>query len=283
MRMKDMIMIAGASAVALLALSACDIKDPIYNTPHPEHGTVVVTTEWSSKSPEAEMPQNYTLRVGEEQQSVSGITNTFKSLLPQGSYELTAYNIPEHIGISGNTATVAESEAGYVEPMPGYLFAANRTIDVAADNTLEVTVPVKQLVRLLNVELSVTEGDHSRVQSATATLDGVASQVDIVTCERAAAAKSRNALVQDGSKFTTSFRLSGIIPAASQTLTVSILYTDGDTQQIDSDITELLAGFNDRMEPMKLAGNLLLPIEAGVTGATITGWNETDGGNADAN
>lgn len=40
-----MIMIAGASAVALLTLSACDIKDPIYNTPHPDYGTVVVTTE----------------------------------------------------------------------------------------------------------------------------------------------------------------------------------------------------------------------------------------------
>jgi len=45
----------------------------------------------------------------------------------------------------------------------------------------------------------------------------------------------------------------------------------------------MLARFNDQTEPIKLTGNLLLPVKAGVTDATITGWNETDGGNADAN
>ena len=88
---------------------------------------------------------------------------------------------------------------------------------------------VKQLVRLLNVELSVTEDDYSRA------------------------------------------------------LTVSILFTNGDTKRIESDVTSMLARFNDQTEPIKLTGNLLLPVKAGVTDATITGWNETDGGNADAN
>ena len=121
------------------------------------------------------------------------------------------------------------------------------------------------------------------MQSATATLDGVASKVDIVTEERSAAAKAQNALAQNESKFTTSFRLLGVVPSASCTLTVSILFSNGDTKQIDSDITGQLAAFNDRTEPMTLTGNLLLPIKAGVTDATITDWNETDGGSVDAN
>ena len=121
------------------------------------------------------------------------------------------------------------------------------------------------------------------MQSATATLDGVASRIDIVTGERTTAAKSLNTLVQNGNKFTTSFRLLGIIPTASQKLTVSILFTNGDTQQIESNISDKLADFNDRTEAKTLTGELLLPIEAGVTGATITNWKETDGGNVDAN
>ena len=266
----------------VLSFTSC-VKDELFNTPHPDKGVVIVTTDWSAKSAEAEMPQSYTLRVGTEEQNVNGIINQFKTLLPQGRYELTAYNTPEHIGISGNTATVAESKAGYMEPMPGYLFTAHQAIDVMADDTLRVTVPVRQLVRLLNVELSVTEGDYSRVQSATATLDGVASKVDIVTEERSAAAKVQNVLTQNESKFTTSFRLLGVVPSASCTLTVSILFSNGDTKQIDSDITGQLAAFNDRTEPMTLTGNLLLPIKAGVTEATITDWNETDGGSVDAN
>ena len=266
----------------VLSFTSC-VKDELFNTPHPDKGVVIVTTDWSAKSAEAEMPQSYTLRVGTEEQSVSGIVNQFKTLLPQGRYELTAYNTPEHIGVSGNMATVAESKAGYMEPMPGYLFTAHQAIDVTADDTLRVTVPVRQLVRLLNVELSVTEGDYSRVQSATATLDGVASKVDIVTEGRSVAAKVQNVLTQNESKFTTSFRLFGVIPSASCTLTVFILFSNGDTKQIDSDITGQLTAFNDRTEPMTLTGNLLLPIKAGVTDATITDWNETDGGSVDAN
>lgn len=270
------------AALVLSSFTSC-VKDELFNTPHPDKGVVIVTTDWSAKSAEAEMPQSYTLRVGTEEQNVSEFINMFKTLLPQGRYELTAYNTPEHIGVSGNTATVAESKTGYVEPMPGYLFTAHQAIDVTADDTLRVTVPVKQLVRLLNVELSVTEGDYSRVQSATATLDGVASEVDIVTEERSAVAKTQNILVQNESKFTTSFRLLGVVPSASRTLTVSILFGNGDTKQIDSDITGQLAAFNDRTEPMTLTGNLLLPIKAGVTDATITDWNEKDGGDVDAN
>ena len=270
------------AALVLSSFTSC-VKDELFNTPHPDKGVVIVTTDWSGKSAEAVMPQSYTLRVGTEEQSVSEIINMFKTLLPQGRYELMAYNTPEHIGVSGNTATVAESKTGYREPMPGYLFTAHQAIDVTADDTLRVTVPVKQLVRLLNVELSVTEGDYSRVQSATATLDGVASKVDIVTEERSAAAKAQNILVQNESKFTSSFRLFGVVPSASCTLTVSILFSNGDTKQIDSDITGQLAAFNDRTEPMTLTGNLLLPIKAGVTNATITDWNEKDGGDVDAN
>ena len=32
-----------------LLLTSCDVKDPIYNTPHPDHGIVTGVTEWSQR------------------------------------------------------------------------------------------------------------------------------------------------------------------------------------------------------------------------------------------
>jgi len=50
-----------------------------------------------------------------------------------------------------------------------------------------------------------------------------------------------------------------------------------------SDLTEDIRDFNNGTKPVKLTGNLLLPVEAGVTGAIITDWNEVESGNGDAN
>ena len=64
---------------------------------------------------------------------------------------------------------------------------------------------------------------------------------------------------------------------------VDITFNNGDTQRVVSDLTEAIRDFNNGTKPVKLTGNLLLPVEAGVTGATITGWNEVESGNGDAN
>ena len=274
------------AVTVVLSLVSC-VKDELFNTPHPDKGAEIITIDWSAKGVEAEMPQDYTLRIGTEEQTVSASTNQVVALLPRGRYELTLHNSPEAITFDGNMAMVNsaadEANAECIESLPGYLFSAHHVFDVIADDTTQISVQVKQLVRLLELELLVAEGDYSRVQSATVTLDGVASKVDIVTGERSTAAKVRNRLTQDGNKFTTSFRLLGTVPPWGTTLTVSILFTNGETKQIESDITGLLSTFNDRTEPMKIIGNLSLPVKAGVTDATITDWNEVDGGNVDAN
>ena len=67
------------AALVLSSFTSC-VKDELFNTPHPDKGVVIVTTDWSGKSAEAVMPQSYTLRVGTEEQSVSEIINMFKTL-----------------------------------------------------------------------------------------------------------------------------------------------------------------------------------------------------------
>ena len=267
------------TAVMTLIIFASCVKDKLYYTPHPDYGVAVITTDWSDISDEADVPQTYTLRIGALEQEVSEKTNVFNQLLSPGEYTLTAYNKQDQVSISDNIVSVKAVSAKYINPAPSYLFASTQGISVVADDTLRVTAQMKQLVRRLDLELTATEGDYSRVQSAAATLTGVALTADIATGERSAAAHVVNTLRQDGNKFTIFFRLLGIVPAEAQTLTVDITFNNGDTQQVVSDLTEAMREFNNGIKPVKLTGNLLLPVEAGVTGATITGWNETEGGN----
>lgn len=264
------------ACVTAIVFVSC-VKDKLYDTPHPDRGAVVVTTDWSGKSTEADIPQAYTLRIDGREQNASAATNVFAALLAPGDYNLTVYNSPEGISIDGNKTTVNLVDlTGAIEPHPGYLFASYQGISVAADDTLHVTTPMSQYVRRLDIELTATEGDYSRVQSATATLSGVASAADMATGDRSAAAQVINAFRQEGNKFTLFFRLLGIVPTKSQTLTVDITFNNGDMQQVVSDLTEAIKDFNNGVKPVKLMGNLHLPVEVEVTGATISDW--TDGG-----
>ena len=276
------IFITYTAVLAAILLASC-VKDELYNTPHPDSGAVVVTADWSDRNSDADIPQAYILSIDGQEQEVSGETNVLNRLLSAGKYTLTAYNKPDQVTVANNTASVNATSAKHINPMPGYLFASVQDINVVADDTLRVTARMKQLIRRLNLELTATEGDYSRVQSATATLSGVASVADMATGERSAAAQVTNTFRQDGNKFTLFFRLLGIVTTEAQTLTVDITFNNGDTQQIVSDVTESMKNFNNEAEPIKLKGNLLLPVEATVTGATITGWNEVDGGAGDAN
>lgn len=276
------IFITYTAVLAAISLASC-VKDELYNTPHPDSGAVVVTADWSDRNSDADIPQAYILSIDGQEQEVSKETNILNRLMSAGKYTLAAYNKPDQVTVANNTASVNATSAKHINPMPGYLFASVQDINVVADDTLRVTARMKQLIRRLNLELTATEGDYSRVQSATATLSGVASVADMATGERSAAAQVTNTFRQDGNKFTLFFRLLGIVTTEAQTLTVDITFNNGDTQQIVSDVTESMKNFNNEAEPIKLKGNLLLPVEATVTGATITGWNEVDGGAGDAN
>ena len=47
---------------ALLLAVSCDVKDPIYNTPHPDHGTVTLTADWSRRGTGIDIPASYTVQ-----------------------------------------------------------------------------------------------------------------------------------------------------------------------------------------------------------------------------
>lgn len=277
----------GAAALLAAASLASCVKDTLYNTPHPDKGAVVVQTDWSNLLPEA-VAQNYVINVDGTEQTVSGTSNTVKQLQEPGTHTILIYNRPEGIAVSGDVASVDEAGSradggeGGINPLPGYLFSRFETVTVATDDTLRIVAKPVQWVRQLNIKLSVADGDYSRVSSVTAALGGVERSVDIRKSVRmGTAATVRNEFAVTGGKFDVSFRLMGIVPAAGQTLTVEIVFGNGDTQTVTSDLSTPLESFNGGIEPVTLTGELHLPVGGGIS-ANIDGWEIADSGNEDA-
>ena len=275
-------------ALATLQLTGC-AKDDRHNTPHPDRGAVRVTTDWSGCSSDASVPGSHTLRIGAESQEVTAETNTFKSLLAPGSYRLLAYNTPEGVSITGNTATVDTKDDGTLTPQPGYLFSATKELDVEADDTLKVTLPMQQHIRNLTLTLQLAEGDKERIAGTSATLTGIAHSLDLTTGEQTAGQTGRT--VSPEFKLSTVtptraegkpalaalLRLMGVITGERQTLTLTVSLKDGSVQTLVTDLTDLLKGFGGTMEALRLDALLNLPV-AGDMGGTITGWKEVDNG-----
>lgn len=151
--------LAGLFLCSALMLGSC-VEDTLYNTPHPDKGAVVVSTDWSGRSSESIKPAEYILRIGEEEQMVNADVNTFKSLFLPGTQSLQVYHQASGITISGNTATVNTLEDGSLDPMPGYLFSAYKEITIPTDDTLRVAMPMKQHIRQLILMLELKRGTN---------------------------------------------------------------------------------------------------------------------------
>ena len=268
-------------AAVAMPFSSC-VKDELYDTPHPSAGQLTVVTEWSGISAEAKMPDAYILQIGDVSQAVSGTTNVFEDLLPQGEYTLAVHNVPEKAVQTNGIISVNTAEPGYIEALPGYLFHSLRTFGISADTDMTLVVPMRQYTRRLELVMTVSEGDHSRIASATATLSGICGSMDMATATRSTEPqKTKTTFTQEGNRFTTACHLLGITPQAPQTLAVDITFTNGDTQRIESDLSEALASFHSDSSVVRLTGNLTLPVE-GVFLAEISGWQVAEGGNTDA-
>lgn len=286
-------------ASALLQLTGC-VKDDLYNTPHPDRGAVTVTADWSGRSPESVVPDSYILRIGTEEQTVSGETNAFNALFLPGSQDLLAYNLPDGITAGGTTATVNALPDGTLDPLPGYLFSAAQKLEIVKDDTLRVTLPMRQRVRELILDLKLKPGDGQRIASTSATLAGIASAIDLatgaITSTEGKSVVPVFTMAADGSgtrlagqtprasgqpMLTATLRLMGVMPEERQLLALTLTLTDGYVKTIPADLTELLRDFNTGGDlPLTLDANLELPAGAGMN-AAISDWTVVDNGDVE--
>lgn len=286
-------------ASALLQLTGC-VKDDLYNTPHPDRGAVTVTADWSGRSPESVVPDSYILRIGTEEQTVSGETNAFNALFLPGSQDLLAYNLPDGITAGGTTATVNALPDGTLDPLPGYLFSAAQKLEIVKDDTLRVTLPMRQRVRELILDLKLKPGDGQRIASTSATLAGIASAIDLatgaITSTEGKSVVPVFTMAADGSgtrlagqtprasgqpMLTATLRLMGVMPEERQLLALTLTLTDGYVKTIPADLTELLRDFDTGGDlPMELDADLELPAGAGMN-AAISDWTVVDNGDVE--
>lgn len=289
--------LVGAVAIATL-LAACDVKDPIYNTPHPEKGAVTLTTDWSKLGDGLTAPESYTFVAAGYTGTLSGNVNKLDYLFDPAEIRVSVYNTAEHISINGTTATVATASGNvdgvgsFIQNTPGWLFTSSGEMMIEKDKEHFHTAMMQQQVRELTLILEPTGETIDKIESITGTLSGVAASLDIAdgthgTPSNVAMTFSKITSGTDAGKWSATVRLLGTA-GAEQRLAATIAFTDGNPTpiQLDSDLTTALATFNaNKRTPLTLDGKVVeTPTGAGF-GATIDDWTagNGDGEDIDAN
>ena len=275
-------------AAAALLTASC-VKDTLYNTPHPGHGKITVTADWSARGEGIDIPATWTIAMGDYTGTETAATHAPDHLFAPGSYTLVAWNPAEGITVSGTTATVAPASGSqttgtFIDNAPGWFFTHTEQVTIEKDTDYPLTAAMKQRVRELQLELEVTQGRPELIQSVTATLSGIAGAFDMARGQTTGEPTSTVfSFTRDGSRLTADARLLGTMGAV-QTMVLDIVFVDGGrTQRTEVDLTEAMKDFNDDMTTAyRVTGTLETPVGMEECNAEITGWESVEGGDASA-
>ena len=273
--------------VVMALLSSC-VKDDLYNTPHPDHGKVAVTADWTERDEGIAVPERWTVCIGDYTGEEIAETHAPDYLFEPDEYRITAYNPAENVTVNGTTATVAVSN-GFVSNAPGWLFTHVQDAVIEKDTDHEFTARMKQQMRQLTLTIEPSGDAEDRIVSIEGTLSGVAGTLDMATGEHGTPSDVKLDFTKitegdDVGKWTATVRLLGIAGDV-QKLTGTITFADGNPRPVslESNLTASLKEFNaGKTEPLTLSGTVAeTPTEAGVS-ATIDGWKNLDGAPVEA-
>lgn len=274
--MKRVNIIMSLATVAVLLLWGCEVKDPIYQTDHPDKGVVTVTADWNMGAGITKPTGWKAFMNGQEATPENPDSQSFREPFAPGSYTLYAWNPAEQFAINGTTATVATEGSG-IHARPDWLFTGRLQTTIEADKKQEVTVTMEQQVRQLTLVIEPTGGTADKIKEITGTLSGVAGSYDMESGEHRAASSVALTFTKDtDDKWKATVRLLGIVPGAGQKLNATITFTGGTPQDIplDSDLSTKLEKFNDnKKDSLALEGEAVeTQSPAGFT-ATIINWD----------
>ena len=280
---------------AAVLLSSC-VKDTLYDTPHPDHGMIAVTADWSARGEGIDIPATWTVSMGDYTGTETSATHTPDHLFAPGSYTLAVWNPAEGITVNGTTATVAaatgnDTGAGaFISNTPGWLFTNVQQVLIEKDKDYPLTAAMKQQVRELTLVVEPTGDAAGRITEIVAHLTGVAGTLDFATDTYGAVSSvvlpfTKITEGADAGKWKAMVRLLGVT-GTEQMLTGEIRYVDGNPTPttLTSDLTEALKEFNTgKGEPLTLGGTLVeTPEEAELSTFEITDWTQRYGGDVDA-
>lgn len=264
-----------AVCIALL-LAGCDVKDPIYNTPHPDKGAIVVSADWSHREENAAIPTKYIVEVAGAKVALQKQKDALPGVFAPGEAVLLGYNIPEGVTIDNGVGTM--------KPDSGILFSGTATATVVADDTTQVTIAMLQRMREVVFTLTVREGDPERITSAVFRLSGVSLSVNLATGEVTGPVTNVSVpLVRTGNKLEAFFHIAGILPDVRQELSVDLTFSDQIEKTESWDATEILKNFNaDMLTPARVNAEMDVPLRVDM-GGSIIDWDVDHSDDVDAN
>lgn len=260
-------------AVIALTLCGCDVTDPINEPTLPGSAKVTLTTDWSNRAEDVDIPSSYQVELNNQSFTFSDAVNSLPEL-EAGIYPLWVYNPADKITIAGGTATVT-TQNNIADPLPGWFFSAVQDITYEAGKEKQVTAVMQQQIRQLTIQLTVKESDPAKIAQLEATLTGIANTLDMRTNTHEGNGISVvPSFTSDGGKITSHIRLLGV--TGTQTLTLTLTFTDGKSEVIETDLTAKLNGFNtNKYMPLILTADINIPVGTDFQ-ATITGWETTE-------
>ena len=272
--------------MAALTLTGC-VKDELFDTPHPGKGSITVTADWSARGEGIATPESWNLSMGDYHGTETAATHATDHLFEPGSYSLVAWNPATDISVSGTSASVTSTADGCISGELGWLFTSVQEVTIEADRDHAFTSAMQQQVRQITLTIRLTGDAAARVEGISGRLSGVAGTMDFASDTYSAPSDvalnfTKITQGENAGAWTATVRLLGIT-GESQQLTGTITYAGDNLPSIPiaSDMTALLAGFNDnKTVPLSLACDLETPTQAGVT-ATIIDWEVQEEVNAD--
>lgn len=261
----------------ICCLSAC-VKESLYETDHPNHGKITLTTTWDERGENVHVPVSYKANIGNYTETLKGTSNSVENLFLSGQYVIHIYNEAENILVSGTTAT-----ANYAAGGIGWLFTGTGTIDVEKDKNHYFTVAMHQQVRQLTLKFDVEGDAKERIIGVDATLSGVAKTIDIENGNpnNDTAIVPLSFVSQTSptvSFYTATTHLLGIV-GMEQILSLTLHFADGNPRSFTllSDLSDALDTFNfDKKIPLSLTSGITVTITPLDVNAEISDW-EKDG------
>ena len=272
--------------MAALTLTGC-VKDELFDAPHPGKGHITVTADWNARGEGIAIPQSWNLSMGDYHGTETAATHATDHLFEPGSYSLVAWNPATDISVSGTSASVTSTADGCLSGELGWLFTSVQEVTIDADRDHAFTAAMQQQVRQLTLTIRLTGDAAEHVESISGRLSGVAGTMDFASDTYSAPSGvalhfTKITQGENAGAWTATVCLLGIT-GESQQLTGTITYAGDNlpSTPVASDMTALLAGFNDnKTVPLSLACDLETPTQAGVT-ATIIDWELQEEVNAD--
>ncbi|MDR0796981.1 MAG: hypothetical protein LBE79_13190 [Tannerella sp.] len=230
--------------IALFAFFGCEAEN--FGSLHPNEGGITLTVDWSGTA--AAVPEVYRARAV----FASGFTRDFVNLrgatnlltVEPGEAMLYVYNEAEHISISGHKARVNTVDGG-IAANPGLLFTHSRQVVTEKGKEVAHTAVMQRQTGELRFSFAIKPASMiSRVKSVKAVLEGVASEIDMQTNVLSAPAATHIPFSRNGYFSTATIRLLGFDPSAAQKITLDIELENGNSASVTSNLTSLVADFN---------------------------------------